>query len=169
MPAGDGFGAAADRARAIADRMRDMTPVLRAIGARMRSSTLQRFNDARDPDGAAWAAMSDATKSLRRKGRRAGEPQRLLDTGRLRRSITFGASSNAIAFGSNLIYAAAQQFGNPDNKMFGGKSAPIPARRYLPLSADGRRLAPDHLRETISVIVREWLASGTIAGLEQLG
>jgi phage virion morphogenesis protein len=168
MAAGDGFGAAAERARAVANRMRDMTPVLRAIGARLRSATVQRFTDARDPDGAAWRGLSDATKGMRRRGRGTGDPRPLLDTGRLRRSITFRATSNVLAFGTNVVYAAAQQFGNPDNRLFGGKLAPVPPRRYLPLSAVGRQLAPEALRDALPLIVREWIDSGNVVGLEQL-
>lgn len=169
MAAGDGsFADAAARVRAIANRTANMTPVLRAIGAAMRAQVARRFDDGRDPNDVAWAPMSDATKAMRRRGRGRGEPKSLLDTGRLRRSVTFSATVDTLRFGSNLVYAAAQQFGNPRNRLFGRQSAPIPPRRYLPLSADGSRLAPEALRPTIGLIVREWIESGRVVGLEQL-
>lgn len=169
MAAGDGsFADAADRVRAIANRTGNMMPVIRAIASAMRTATSRRFDAGRDPDGAAWRTLSPTTISMRRRGRGEGGPRPLLDTGRLRRSITFSATANTLRFGTNVVYAAAQQFGNQHNRIFGRTPAPVPARRFLPLSVDGGRLAPEGLRETINAITREWIESGHIVGLEHL-
>lgn len=86
----------------------------------------------------------------------------LQDTGRLRASITTEVGATSIAFGTNVVYAAAQNFGYPENKMFGGEVAPIPARQYLPISADGTTLEPeDFWREQFQRIER-WIVTGEV-------
>lgn len=51
----------------------------------------------------------------------------LIDTGRLRRSITTRVKPMAIEYGTNVVYAATQQFG----------TTRIPARPFLPVTPSG--------------------------------
>jgi phage virion morphogenesis protein len=86
-------------------------PYLTAIGAALVSSTQLRFNDSRAPDGSTWHALSPVTIALRRKGKGKGGAKPLLDTGRLRNSISYAVDANSVTVGSNVVYARMQQFG----------------------------------------------------------
>ena len=103
------------------------------VGQTLVSSTLDRFESGTAPDGVPW-----------RPSKRARETggQTLVDTSRLRDSITFRASADGVEVGTNVVYAAIHQFGsNPD----GSKPRGIPARPYLGLD-DGDR---DAIREIV--------------------
>jgi len=92
--------------------------------------------------GPGWAPLSPVTLRRRRKGSSAI----LQDTGRLRNSIVsrgagslFSLQPTSMEVGSNLVYAATQQFGRPDNRFYNtpkGRPAPIPARPFLPTAED---------------------------------
>lgn len=87
----------------LAARGADLRPVLQAIGARLVANTLGRFEDGRDPAGVPW-------KRSARAKRQAG--QTLIDSGRLRSSITFRLpSATSLEVGTNVVYAAVHQFG----------------------------------------------------------
>jgi len=123
---------------AIAASITNLRPLMKEVGVTVRDNTLMTFRDSRSPDGAAWAGLSKVTKSRRR----GGKP--LQDTGRLRSSITFIASSNSVSIGTNVIYAKTHQFGAAKGA-FGstrrGSPIPwgnIPARPFLGLSLDSR-------------------------------
>lgn len=81
----------------------DLRPILQAIGARLVANTLARFEQGRDPFGLPW-------KTSRRAERQHG--QTLIDSGRLRTSITFRLPSpTSLEVGTNVKYAATHQFG----------------------------------------------------------
>jgi len=128
----------------MASRMRDLTPVMEVAAEATVSTSKESFDVQASPSGAEWAELSPVTEAMRfkRRGRGKGPgPQirKLIDTGRLSNSISGESSKTGFRFGSNVVYAAAQHFGNPDNRMFGGVSAPIPARPLFPVvSVDGR-------------------------------
>lgn len=129
----------------------DMTPAMRAIGHFLAESARLRFRDSTAPDGRRWAPLSPVTIARRRKG--SSTP--LLDTGRLRNSITFRADRRSADIGTNVIYAAVQQLGARKGA-FGrtrrGSPIPwgnIPARPYLGVSADDRRDIVGLLRDVI--------------------
>jgi phage gpG-like protein len=85
----------------------------------------------------------------------------LNDTGRLRRSITTQVGPRSLSFGTNVVYAAKQNFGD-DSNMFGGHAAPVPARRYLPTSEDGTRLEPESFWQPQFDRIEHWLATGEV-------
>jgi phage gpG-like protein len=144
---------------AMADRLRDLRPVMQIAAQDTVTLTDQSFEDQTSPSGDGWAEHSPTTVALRMKrrnqtgprkrrprGQRAQEQRlpdvrKLLDTGRLRQSMTGTAGRTGFSFGSNVIYAGAQQFGNPENRLFGKKRAPIPARPFMPIVAEGSRFA----------------------------
>ena len=76
--------------------------LMEVIGAYGVSSTQMRFRQGVSPDGDPWqkSARVNATGG-----------QTLVDTGRLRNSIFSETTSHSAAWGTNLIYAAAHQFG----------------------------------------------------------
>ena len=75
---------------------------MRQIGRLLKTSTQLRFTDQVGPDGKKWAP----SKRVREHG---GQTLRL--TGRLRNSITYRAAESSVAVGTNVVYAAALQFG----------------------------------------------------------
>lgn len=137
----------------------DLRPTLRAIGARLVANTLQRFEDQRGPDGVPW-------KRSRRAVQQNG--QTLVDTGRLRTSITFRAADASVEVGTNVVYAAIHQFGGtirPKKGKFlkfrvpgGGfrqvRSVTLPARPFIGFSAEDREDVADivarHLRAALN-------------------
>lgn len=83
----------------------ELQPTLRAIGAALVRSTLQRFEYQRSPAGVPWKRSKRAIEQ---------NGQTLVDSGRLRTSITFRALGNdAVEVGTNVVYAAIHQFGGP--------------------------------------------------------
>lgn len=75
-------------------------PGLRQVGAAVKSRVKLGFRNSQAPDGTPWAGITHRT----------GKP--LLDTGRLRNSITSQLiGKTAVAVGTNVVYARAQQEG----------------------------------------------------------
>lgn len=77
-----------------------------AIGAAVVSRIVHGFSRSEGPYGP-WRPLAPAT--IRR--RRGGSDKPLLDTGRLRNSITHEANSLSVLVGTNVEYAAFHQFG----------------------------------------------------------
>lgn len=86
----------------------------------------------------------------------------LIDTGRLRQSITTRVGPQSLSFGTNVAYAGAQHFGNPDNKMYGKYRAPIPARPFLLVAQDGRTLIPDPFWTDVRARLANFLRTGRV-------
>lgn len=87
----------------------DLTPAMRAIAGEMLFSTQRRFEREAGPGGDAWARLAAST--IRRSPRRAPPAKILRDTVRLFRSLTTEADAGSAAVGTNVVYAAMQQFG----------------------------------------------------------
>lgn len=148
------------RLRGIAERTRNLTPVLRIAAEDIKALIDDSFARSASPDGQQWDPLSPATLALRgrsSRGRRAVRriqrqlagaagpigaigiaatfARPLQDTGRLRQgSFASVSGPTTISIGTNVPYAGPQQFGNPQNRMFGGASAPVPARPFLPFA-----------------------------------
>lgn len=73
--------------------------ILGRIGGFMREKMVLCFRDSQDPYGNQWLPLKY----------RNGKP--LLDTGRLRNSITYKISGNSVQAGTNVDYAAVHQNG----------------------------------------------------------
>lgn len=100
------------RLRAAAGAFSNLRPMLTEIGEATVESTKLRFKSSGpSPDGSPWKPLSAATIRSRRKGKGAEAPMPLLDTGRLRNSITKRVDANSVFIGTNVEYAAAHQFG----------------------------------------------------------
>lgn len=85
-----------------ARRASDLTGLMDLIGAALVSSTQQRFEGQAGPTGVPW-------RSSQRAGQQRG--QTLVDSGRLRQSITHRAGRDQVEVGSGVMYAAVHQFG----------------------------------------------------------
>lgn len=120
------------------------------VGEALVSSTRERFRTSRDPTGRPWKSLSertvqagfkkkDYTKSGRlRKGVAEREAKRkiLVQSARLKNSVSSDADSTRVAVGSNLDYARIHQQGGDAGR---GKKVSIPARPYLGVSDDDQR------------------------------
>lgn len=130
------------RVRMVAAGMADTRPLLEALGAELVSQSHRRIADEKQaPDGSAWPAWSEDYARTRHAG------QSLLRAdGGLLDSLLWAVSPDRVEAGSNLVYAAAQQFGLPERS--------VPGRAYLGVSdADAEalleiamRFADAHLR-----------------------
>jgi phage virion morphogenesis protein len=138
----EGSEAVSELLRAAKARLKDTEPLFNEIGLALVTSTGFRFEQERDPDGNPWPqslrAMFTSGKTL-------------TDTALLVNSITYEASDDSVAVGTNLIYAAIHQFGGTiKSKTKSGlwfrtvgngdwaraKSVEIPQRSFLGLSDD---------------------------------
>jgi len=102
------------------------------IGVAMKSQTVKRFHAGVSPDGEAWEEIQYTRRDS--KGRpRKGKAKPLLDTGRLRDSISVNASAAEVHVGSGVEYARIHQLGGQAGR---GRKTTIPARPYLGLSEE---------------------------------
>ncbi|WP_295579436.1 phage virion morphogenesis protein [uncultured Lamprocystis sp.] len=162
--------------RGLTTRLRDLRPVMAGIGQELVTLADLSFRGEQDPWGKPWDALSEVTllrrgqrktggKSLRTKrgNTRASALRAMLsakilrDTGRLAGSVNYRASRDQVVVGSNVIYAATQQFGRADNRMFGRALAPIPARPFLPIR-NGRLDLPAATRAALLDLLHDALA-----------
>jgi phage virion morphogenesis protein len=86
----------------LAALMDDMTPVMDEIGGHLVASTQMRFEDGSGPGGIAW---KPSLRVLLQGG------QTLVDSGRLKASLTHDAGPKSVTVGTNAVYAAIHQFG----------------------------------------------------------
>jgi len=156
------MGTAAEAAAslgAMADRLSDMTPILEVVAANVRLEIDDAFQNGASPSGLVWQALSHTTEQINPR-RVGGKP--LNDTARLRRSITTSVTPSSLRFGTNVVYAGAQNFGNPANKVFGGPPGPVPSRQFLLVSQDGTRLEPAAFWERQREVVDHWIRTGEV-------
>jgi len=120
----------------MAERAASPEPVWDEVASKMLQEARESFSQRESPSGASWSRLKPATLAIG-KG----------STGALRNSLRVSQEQGKLSLASPLAYAAAQQFGNPGNRLFGtGKVAPIPARSFSPVE-DGE-VSPK-VRETI--------------------
>lgn len=124
-------------------------PLMAAIGAYGVSSTQQRFQDEKAPDGTAWKKSYRAEKQ-------GGKTLRKSTSSGLYSSLTFEETRDSATWGTNKVYAGVHQFGAvirprtkrslafrlADGKFVLTKKVTIPARPYLGINAydEGRIL-----------------------------
>lgn len=129
-------GAAQRAIAALGERARNLAPVMREIGAGVVADAQLRFKDSKDPYGAQWQRLKASTIAGRRKGPGAGQAKPLLDTGRLRNSVTYRLDGpSAVVVGTNVDYAAVHQFGGTIN--FAARSVKVRLRQIVVKRADG--------------------------------
>lgn len=116
------------------------TPVMTAVAGVMLDAVMENFARAGRP---AWAGLKNPGK------RRLGG-QVLIDSARLKNSITPRADANSAIVGTNVKYAAIHQFGGMAGR---GRKVKIPARPFLQLTeADEAKIAgkvTDYLRSVV--------------------
>ncbi len=122
----------------------DWTPVMEQIGEYLVMSTKERFKKGESPEGAKWAPKSATTLARygARKSNRVDIRPLFGPSGALNSQIFHEAGPTHVAVGSNLIYAAVQQFGAGKGQfgnMANGSPIPwgnIPARPFLGLAPE---------------------------------
>lgn len=97
------------------------------IGQTLVSSTVLRFESGRGPDDMPWTPSRRAT---------AQGGQTLVDSARLRDSITHRADADEVEVGTNVVYGAIHQLGSADD---GSAPRGIPARPFLGIDDGDRR------------------------------
>jgi phage virion morphogenesis protein len=115
----------------------------REVGEALVSSIIERFSRQRDPSGNPWqplaaSTVAPSTSDYKKKGGlRKGVEERLkkrkilIQSARLRNSITSRTSGTKVYVGTNLIYAPIHQNGGQAGR---SKKVTIPARPFLGIS-----------------------------------
>ena len=80
----------------------DKAEVMRAIAEGLRTSTIERFRTEKSPEGVKWEQSARAKST-------GGKT--LTKSAALRNSVKAKADSKGASVGTNLVYAATQQFG----------------------------------------------------------
>lgn len=113
--------------------------LLNAISASLEDSVRERISskDREAPDGSDWTEWSESYAKTRH-----GNNDLLLGEGSLLDSIMSAISGDSVEVGSNLVYAATHQFGDPGRR--------IPPRPYLGLSTDDERDIVDLIDEIVT-------------------
>lgn len=128
---------AAHRALAhLGARAANLGPAFLEIGANIVADAQMRFRDSKDPYGSLWERLKASTIARRRKGTGGGGVKPLLDTGRLRNSVTYRLLGGAgVEVGTNVRYAAIHQFGGAIN--FAARSQLVRLRQVKATRKDG--------------------------------
>jgi len=128
--------------RAIASALKqwkDIKPQLSAVGDYLQSTTDERFDRQRAPNGRRWAALSPAYAKRKAKDPRKKKSAGILElTGDMRRSIKKTVGKTSIEIGPResatpfiKLKAGVHQYGSPSRN--------IPARPFLGLTADDKK------------------------------
>lgn len=122
---------------------------LTLVGGLVESQTKLRIQSGGPgPEGEPWAAWSESYAASRHHGHAL-----LQDEGYLLGSIAaYEPEGDSVTIGSNLVYAAIQQFGGADGMRPG--PAAIPARPYLGVSASDARQIDDEIRDWIAGVLQ---------------
>lgn len=127
-------------------RSANLQPVFAEIGSSLLAATEDRFEAETGPDGQPWAAHSAATLS-----RRGSSAKKLRDRNHLYQSLTYAAGRLQAAVGTNRAYARIHQLGGKAGR---GRKVTIPARPYLGVNADDRRMISEILTDHLATAVR---------------
>lgn len=150
----------------VSDALSDLTPMMQDIGEYMVKSTKDNFAEAESPDGKKWAPRKQSTMDAYARRKDTPGPTPLIGpTKSLSGTISYEASGDSVEWGSNMIYAAVQQFGAEAGE-FGARMGVnkkgrrffmpipwgnIPARPFLGLGPDDEKaigaIIAEHLGE----------------------
>lgn len=174
-------GAIAAKIEAVAEGMQDARPVMMAIGEYIMAVSQDSFKKSASPDGEEWAANSQVTLinylaafagtsigkndsakirgeddknvgKISKKGEARLMKKRPLQgvSGDLARQFSYFADALSVVITNSMIYAAMMQFGGRV-EIFPHLWGDIPARRFMPIDADGKLIgmATDYITEAI--------------------
>ena len=113
--------------------LQNMEPLMDDVSALMVKESAHQFKSQSGPDGTAWQDLADSTNAQReKKGTWPGYILRR--SSGLRNSVQPAYGPDWAQAGSNLRYSRIHFFGGQAGR---GKKTTIPARPYLPVSAEG--------------------------------
>lgn len=121
-------------------QLRDLTPVMKAIGRKLESNVNVRFDTKTAPDGSAWAPWSETTAAARAE---EGRGTLLEYTGRMRDSLAYEATATSVEVGFGVPYAVYHEVG----------TSRMPAR---PVLFDGDSLGSADLDDVVAVALRQF-------------
>ncbi len=135
---------------------RNTQPMMAAIGTGLVASTHMRFVSQKSPEGEAWEPLNPEYAKGKRNSRI------LTESGRLRNSINDQAGNDWVRVGTNVLYAAAHQFGvtikprKSDHLYFRMNGAlyvmdevTLPDRPFLGISRDDEDMIADTVQDFV--------------------
>lgn len=122
-------------------RAQNMREVFADIGEHLLNSHKDRWGQQQAPDGAAWEPLEPKYQARKKKN---ADKILLLD-GYLRDLLHYNASDDELQLGTNLIYGATHQFGDPKRG--------IPAREFLGLSDQDSTDVLEILHEYLAEVI----------------
>lgn len=134
-----GVQAALERLRLGLPLAGGMRPAMENIGRALKTGTQLRFRNTSGPDGKPWQQSWRV---------RQGGGQTLSLTRHLRNSITYVATNDSVAVGTNVLYAAIHQFGG----IIRAKSGPFLSIPVTPAARDAgspRKMPGLHVAQTL--------------------
>ena len=99
----------------LAASARDKRPAMREIVAALESEAQRSFERQRAPEGQPWADLQESTKRARARIGKWPGPILQVES-RLVGSLTSRYDADSAQVGTNLVYAARQQFGDRDHE-----------------------------------------------------
>jgi phage gpG-like protein len=146
-----------DKLTALVQRLQSLGPakaaLLKQLAEEAHTQVSEGFAAGRAPDGSSWAPLQS----------RAGQP--LLDTGRLRSSITYAIMESGFSLGTAVVYAPVHQFGATIRPKNGGllrwqtggrwssaRQVTVPARPFFPEGRVSQQWADD-----LRAVALEWM------------
>jgi phage virion morphogenesis protein len=130
--------------------------LLQIAGQVMRSSIEHTFRDQGSPAGS-WPRLAPSTL---KRGKGGGGRKILIQSGRLKNSITYLVNGNMLTIGTNLRYAAIHQVGGVAGrrgpfKKKGGRRPYIPARPYLVFRPEDPQRIADAMQRYIDASAQQ--------------
>lgn len=121
--------------RKLERRAGNLREAFQDIGESLKISYRERFERQEAPSGEPWAPLSEEYRRRKRKNR----DRILMLEGYLADMPRYRTTPDELEFGTNRIYGATHQFGDP--------SRGIPARPFLGLSDDDEQMVLEILEE----------------------
>jgi phage gpG-like protein len=102
-------------------KLANLRPAMADIGESALRKVRKRFDTESAPDGSKWKSLAESTIKAKVRRKRTGKPYRtnaepsaiLKDTFTLRDSITYQASNQSLAIGTNIFYGGFNQSTRP--------------------------------------------------------
>lgn len=130
-------------------RSQDLSPVMQSIEGVLADATERAFDEESSPDHDPWADLTEFTKGQRKdKGYWPG--QILQRSGRLAASIETDSDDLTASIGTNVVYAAIQQFGGKTSLKSMIPNKEIVARPFIGLGPEDEDDILDTIRDFLS-------------------
>lgn len=126
-----------ERLQKLQAKLGDLTPVFRDLGESLKISHRERFTRAVAPDGTAWPELSPKYRARKKKNK-----DKLLVLDGWLRELHYQAAPDALRIGTDRLYGATHQFGDPDRH--------IPARPFLGIDDTERQAILDTLADWLT-------------------